>query len=672
MNTIKNQEPLIPADRKLPEITFKAIVLAIILTIVLTASNAYLALKLGMTVAASIPAAIISMSVLRLFRRHNVLENNIVQTAASAGEALIAPVAFVLPALLVMQYWQRFDYMTIFLISLLGGIMGVLFTVPLRSILLADKTLRFPEGTAIGNVLRVSATGGVGVKFLAKGGLVGAFIAFCQTGLKTLTDGFEAWYTNGVTVFGAGVGYAPALLAAGYIVGIRVALASLLGWIISWIFAVPILAAVYGVPVGQSAADAATTLWTQHIRFIGVGTMLVGGIWTLCTLMSPVFKGIHASIQALKQVRKYGRAVIPRTEKDIPINYVFWSLLVIAIPLFYFLFDTIVPGTFLLTTPWHIAITLIFTLFVIILGFFVAAISGFFAGMLGSSNSPLSGVILATLIICGFLFYALTWHVGYHEASTALSAAAVVTIITAIIGIGAGTSLDTMQDLKSGYMVGATPWKQQVMLIVGTIVAALVAPLALELLFNAYGIGGVYPRAGMDPSQMLAAPQAGLISAVAEGVFGNRLPWTMIITGGIIAVVIIIIDEILKRTGDKRLPPLAVGIGIYLPLTTTAALVVGGMVSFFVNKKWDKQRKNEDQELIDRGNQEGTLLACGLIAGSTLMGVILAIPFVIFKSSDVLTIMPNNFTTLANILGVLSGILLCWWLYHVSVKKNKR
>tara|TARA_R110000868_G_C10961518_1_gene768569 strand:- start:1813 stop:3792 length:1980 start_codon:yes stop_codon:yes gene_type:complete len=657
-------KPLISADQSLPEITIKAIILGIILTIVMTASNAYLALKLGQTISASIPAAIVSLAILRFFRRHNVLESNLVQTAASAGEVLVGGIAFTTPALLMMNIWHDFNYWEIVLISIIGGTLGVLFSIPLRRILLADKTLRFPEGTAIGHVLKTASQAGAGLKHLVLGGIVGGLIAFAQTGLGVLTDGVTWWWKKSAVVFGFGFGFSPAVIAAGYIVGINVALAAFIGWVISWIISMPILSHLHPVSAHLSAFDASDYIWAKYIRFIGVGTMLVGGIWTLLTLLKPVFQGLKASVVALRDVKLAGGfASIPRTERDIPINYVFWTILLVAVPLAFYLLTKIDPAVFGISVGLRIAITIVFTLFVIIIGFFAASISGFFAGMFGASNSPLSGIMLSVLVVAGFLMYGLL-SLGTsfaHHPDKIIHGGALVIFITAIIIIGAALSLDTMQDLKAGQMVGATPWKQQLMLVLGVVVSALVAPFVMRLLFHAYGIIGVAaPHAGMDPQHMLSAPQGGMVSAIATGVFGGNLPWSMIITGGLIAVFFIIVDELLKLK-KLRMPVLAVGVGIYLPLTTTASLVAGGLVSYLVQRH-RRQRKQQPHKHQD------ILLACGIIAGSTLMGVILAVPFVIFKSSSILVIMPHNLTGVAETLGGIVTLMLLGWIYRTAVR----
>lgn len=665
-------QPLIPASQILPEITPKAVILALFLVIILAAANAYLGLKVGVTVSASIPAAVISMGVLRFFKKSNVLENNIVQTAASAGEALIAGVAFILPAVIIIRYWQGFNYWDTMVISLIGGILGVFFSIPLRRVLLAHKVLRFPEGTAIGQVLKASAdkTSG-GLKYLVGGGLVGSIIGVCQTGFQIFASGFELWTKAGNTlIYGLGLGFDPALVAAGYIVGVNVGLSVLVGVFIGWIFGIPVLTHFYGIPAGD-AASAAMTMWHTHIRYIGVGTMLVGGFWTLITLIKPIIAGLCSSFDSLKALRSGGHLNIPRTERDIPINYAGWGILVLLLPLIFLILHFTNNPILQLGAGLQTTTIIIGIIFVVVGGFIFAAIGGYFAGLIGSTNSPGSALTLSALLLMSLIILALfgsTLHLTSHSEQT-LAATALAIIIATILSAATVITNETIQDLKAGEMVGATPWKQQVMLIIGVIIAAFVVPLVLQLLFDAYGIGGVFPHPGMDPTQMLAAPQAGLMAALAQGVFAHDLPWQMMVAGAVIAVICITIDNLLRR-GAKgySLPVLAVGLGIYLPLDSSTPFVIGGIASYLIGRALVKRNpsSNEaDTTAVREGRRKGLILTCGIVAGAALMGVILAIPFALAQSTDVLKLVPDNFTPIADILGTLVILGLLIWIYRV-------
>lgn len=673
--SVETQEPIIPANVSLPEITFRVLVLGFILTIVLAAANAYLGLKVGTTVSASIPAAVISMGILRFFRNSNILENTMVQIMASVGEALTSGIAFILPALIILHVWDHFNYWQTVIIGLLGGGLGVLFTIPLRRALLQDKTLRYPEAVAIGNVLKASANREKGdLRALTTGGIVGGLIALFQSGFQILTDSFSYWVKTPLTIFGFGLGLSPALIAAGYIVGLNVALSLLVGIFIGWIAGVPILTYVYGMPAADTANQMAMIIWKSHIRYIGVGTMLVGGLWTLCTLIKPVITSMATSFATIKQIRLGNHIQSIRTEKDIPIHYVFLSAFLLLIPIFVFISQTIIPSDFAMSTGFRYFLAGFGTLYILLAGFVFCSISAFFAGLIGSTNSPGSGLMVsALLILClcllGFFSFQVNWTPEIKSTVGSIVAIGSMVIIAAALSI----SNDTMQDLKVGQIVGATPWKQQLMLVLGVIVSAFVIPPILQLLYNAYGIGGVFPRPNMDPAQMLAAPQAGLMATVAKGAFSNTLEWSMIGTGALVAVICIIIDEFLKKQYGTRLPVLAVGVGIYLPLDSSIPVVIGGVLSYIVQHRLERIYKRgsvEQEEKINAHRHRGLLLCCGLVAGASLMGVILAIPFAIEQSSDALKIMPERFMSFAGILSIIVTFFLCAWIYKVVLKKT--
>jgi putative OPT family oligopeptide transporter len=650
------------------EITLKALFIALIITLILAASNVYLALKLGSTVSASIPAAVLAMGVLRFFRRSNALEINIIQTAASAGEGMAAAVSFVLPALIILGYWHYFHYWQTALLAGIGGILGVLFSVPLRRIMLNYPTLRFPEGTAIGNVLKASNTQGRSIRELVQGGLAGGFIALAQTGFKVLTDTLPVWFVSNKGLYGISLGFSPALLGAGYIVGFEACMAMFLGVVLVWIIGMPILSHVYGIPAAGNTYDMAMALWSDHIRYIGVGTMLLGGIWTLLNLLKPITKGVLLSF---KSVNSAGEQPTTRTEKDIPMRLVVGGTLVTLV-LGFFVFRQAVQGIdagLLRTTVY--GISLFATLYVLVIGFIIACVCSYFAGLIGSTNNPLSGMLIIAVLLCSVLLLPLVLgHLDKHFTQAA--AIIVVIIIAVVISTTASISSENLQDLKAGQMVGATPWKQQFMMMVGVIVSSLVVAPVLELLLNAYGMGGVYPHAGMDPKQMLSAPQAGLMATVARGVFDSSLRWGDISVGMAIAVLGIVLDEIAKKK-NHRVAILAIGLGIYLPPEVIIPTVIGGVVNFLVRRTRQQQKKshiNEDQTTTETDSQQGVLLACGLVAGAALMGVVLAIPFVISGSTDVLSLISGRYTYLVNIFSLLVTLALCIWMYQVSCRNK--
>jgi putative OPT family oligopeptide transporter len=671
-NQVSSVTPFIPAEQSLPEITFKAVILAIVITAILAAANAYLALKLGQTISASIPAAVISMGALRFFKKHNILENNIVQTAASGGEGVAAAVSFVLPALIIIGFWQHFNYWETVLMVITGGLLGVLFSIPLRRVMLNYQNLPFPEGTAIGNVLKASASGKARMKNLIQGGAVGSLIALFQTGFKVLAENLSLWGISNKTLFGTTLGFSPALLAAGFIVGLQACVAMLVGLILTWGIGIPVYTHFHGLPAADSYYDMAMSLRSDYIRYIGVGTMLLGGAWTLVTLVKPIAASLSASIRSLKETRlnKNSGIKLLRTEHDIPIQHVILGSIVLAVCAFFTLHYFLGMAGLSMSAGKLYTISLLSTVYILLGGFILASVCAYLSGLVGMTNNPLSGLLLSSVLIASLLLMLFFGRDEIaHDVNVGKAAMAVVIIITSMVGSIVTISGENMQDLKAGQIVGATPWKQQVMLLIGVIVAALVVGPVLELLFNAYGIGGVFPRAGMDSKQMLAAPQAGLMAAVAQGTLGGSLPWGSISIGMGIAFVAIFVDEWLKKRG-KRLPILAIGIGIYLPPEITTPIILGGIINYVCKRAVSKRIQSNHPEQLDVYFEKSNLIACGLVAGAALMGVILAVPFVLKGSSDALSLVSAGFTPIADVLSVVVLIALCTWLYKATTVKK--
>lgn len=589
-------------SKPLPEITPKAIILGILLSMVLAGANAYLGLFAGMTASASIPAAVISMGVLRMFKNHNILEDNIVQTAASAGESLAAGVIFTIPALLLMGYWESFNYLEIAKIAGIGGLIGVLFTIPLRRALIVEAKLTYPEGIATAAVLRAGhakendSEHGVqgGLKLLASASVIGATMKLAQQGFALWHAALEGATHFGRSVLGFGFDLSPALISVGYIVGRNISILVFAGGLISWFIAIPIYTAIYGFE--GDAFEAASTIWDTKIRYLGVGAMVVGGIWSLIKLFKPLLIGIQASLRTYSTLES--GVEIKREERDIPIKYVGIALLVLLIPVF-MIYNDILPSA---------DIAFLMTIIMMIFGFFFSAVAAYMAGVVGSSNNPISGVTVATVLFASLLLLAILGSGSLQGAAAAIMVGAVVCNAAAIGG-------DNLQDLKTGYIVGATPWKQQVMQVIGVISAALVLGIVLDILHTAYTIG----------SPTLSAPQATLMKAVAEGVFQGNLPWDMVIIGAILGVIIIGLDIRQERLGsDFRIPILAVAVGIYLPVSLTSPIFVGGMLAHFGDK----------MGATDASRKKGLLLAAGLITGEAIMGILVAIPIFITADKD--------------------------------------
>ncbi len=663
MNESEDQ-PLIPASKSLPELTLKVFILSIILAVILAASNAYLALKIGTTISASIPASVLAIAVLRFFKKSNVLESNIIQTAASAGEGVACAVAFTLPAMIILHIWQGFPYWETVFITVLGGTLGVLFSVPLRRVLLNLPALRFPEGTAIGNVLKVSVKQNSQIRYLAEGGLAGAIIAFAQDGLKVLGGQMNLWTKLGPTIFGLDLGFAPAPLAAGFIVGFEAGSSILLGLVIAWLVILPLLA-ISDIPASlhESVFHYAMSLWSEKLRFVGVGVMLVGGVWTLIRLIKPVFDSIRISVQSITQVNDNNEKIL-RTEHDISIKIVLAGSAILAVFIFWLLMHMMNSMGLLIGEGHILTIAIVTIIYLLIVGFLMATICGYFTGLIGSSNNPLSGILILALLIIGIIFIVLVPHSTTEQEGKIAGLMILITTISASIAV---ISNENLQDLKAGQMVGATPWKQQFILVIGVVASALAVAPVFEMLFQAYGIGGVFPRAGMSPSDMLAAPQAGLIAAIAHGIRTYDLPWHMIYIGGGFAVVCIIADTILQKW-HLRVVTLAVGLGVYLPPEVTTPLILGSLINFAVRFRMARCHDSNRLKIL-RNNQNGAiLLACGLVAGAAIMGVVLAIPFMIMGSANALSIVPVYFAPLASFLGLISVCVLLYWLWRTATQ----
>jgi putative OPT family oligopeptide transporter len=642
--------PYVPASQSLPEITIKAVALGVILAVVLAGANAYLGLFAGMTVSASIPAAVISMGVLKLFRRSNILENNIVQTCASAGESLAAGVIFTLPALVLLGRWAQFDYWQTVLIAAFGGVLGVLFTVPLRRALIVEHPRQFPEGIACAEVLETGEKGGAGVKFVAWSAVAAALFKFAQTGLRLIAGTAEGatYLFDRKTIAYFGSNLSPALLGVGYIVGLNIAVLIFIGGALNWLVAIPIVVAVTGAPAGVSATDFAAQLWSTQTRYIGVGAMVVGGLWALLRVRKSLLSGVTSGLAAYREMKE-GRQR-DRLDRDMPMQWVLIAIVVSIIPL-YFLYHFLIGRA---------AISITMAVIMVVGGFLFSAVSGYMTGLVGSSNNPISGVTIATLLFASLILLGLFGRGLEHGPAAAILIAAVVACAAAIAG-------DNLHDLKAGYLVGATPWKQQVMLIVGTLVSALVMAPVLNLLLKAYGIGPVTP----EHPQSLTAPQATLMQSVAEGVFRGGLPWGMVLIGMGVAVALILFDLALERRESTfRVPVLAVAIGIYLPFELSVPILLGGILAWLVQRA---QRRREwgsgeaAEEARKEIEQRGMLISSGLITGEALVGIAMAIPIVLSGRADVLA-----FWGVQDLVwpGVVLLLVLLWGIYRASVPRR--
>lgn len=591
------------------ELTLRAILLGGVLTLMFTAANVYLGLKVGLTFATSIPAAVISMALLRFMNGATILENNIVQTIASAAGTLAA-IIFVLPGLVMVGYWQGFPLLETTAITMLGGILGVLFSVPLRRALVVDADLPYPEGRAAAEVLQVGAASAegaaenkAGLSALLWNSLVAAGFTLL-TQMKLAAAEVSKWFSIGAGATGIAGGLGFALFGVGHLVGLSVGLAQLVGLVTGWWVLLPIL--TQGV-AGPDAETIANEVFRADVRFFGAGVIAVAAIWTLIKIAGPVIGGIRSAMAASKA--RHAGTALAVGEQDIPIGWVFGGSLLVLIPIAALLWSVLAGGPLAGSAVILVAGALVF---VVVIGLMIASVTGYMAGLIGASNSPVSGIGILAIIASSLLLVGLLGRGGGTEASAAMVAYAL--IVTGVVFGIATISNDNLQDLKTGQIVGATPWKQQVALIIGVIFGSLVVPPVLNVLNETLGFVGV-PGAGPNA---LAAPQAGLISSLAKGVLGGDLNWTMLGYGALAGIGFILVDELLGRMGKLRLPPLAIGIGIYLPMAVILPVVIGAVGGWFYDR-WAERRSNPSF-----AHRMGVLTATGMIVGESLFGVFYA------------------------------------------------
>src|SRR5881394_3771476 len=555
-----------------PQLTFRAILLSIILAVILAAANTYLGLFAGLTISSSIPAAVVSMAVLKLLGGGHILENNIVQTGASAAASIAAGVIFTIPALVILGYWSDFRYSWVLAIAGLGGILGVLFSVPLRRALIIEQNLTFPEGRCAAEVLKAGEDPAHGVKLLAGSAVLGGVVKLlAASGARLIPDSAAAASYVGKGIAYTGTNLSPALLGVGYIVGLNIGVVVVGGGIISWNVAIPVYSAFFldGNPElaarisGAGAEAAANAIWSTQIRYLGVGSMLIGGLWTLVSLRKSILSGVRSGLAA---TRAGAARVLDHTEQDLPMKPVLIGIVLFALPLL-FLYQAIV-ASFIVSVPM--------TIIMIVAGFLFCSVSAYMAGVVGSSNNPVSGITIGTILFASLVLILL---VGREYALGPVAAI----MIGAVVCCAAAVAGDNLQDLKAGQLVGATPWRQQVMLAIGAV-----------------------------------------------------LPWGMVWTGAAIGAAIIVLDEMLKaRRARYRAPVLAAAVGIYLPLELTVPIFLGGLLAHFVERK---AGVGNDPDTLERLHRRGVLFAAGLITGEALMGIVIAIPIVTSGSADVLAL----------------------------------
>ncbi|EAK3993225.1 oligopeptide transporter, OPT family [Campylobacter jejuni] len=610
--------------QNLPELTLRGLILGSILTIIFTASNVYLGLKVGLTFSSSIPAVVISMAVLSLFKTSNILENNMVQTQASAAGTL-SSVIFVIPGLFMCGYWSEFPLWQTFMICLCGGGLGVLFTIPLRRTMVVESKLAYPEGRAAAEILKVankdqsSKKGKQGIKEIALGSFIAAIFSLLSNGFKLAASESNFAFIWNKMAFGFSMGYSLALLGAGYLVGLAGAIALFVGMFLAWGIFTPYLSN-FEFDSAKNAVDLASSVWSSKVRLIGTGAIAIAALWTLIELLKPVIEGIK---EIVKNVKITNQEKNERTNIDLSLKSIFILFVLMVVGLFITFYSFVEDAN--LSIYYQMLFSFVGTLVSVLIGFFVAAACGYMAGLVGSSSSPISGIGLIGVIISSIVFLVLGVEL-FQDPMLSKFAVALAIFTTSVILATAAISNDNLQDLKTGHLVGATPWKQQVALLVGCVFGALAIVPVLNLLYQAYGFVGAMPREGMDASSALAAPQANLMSTIAQGIFHHNIEWGYMAFGVFVGILMIIIDKILKGTQKMSLPPLAVGIGIYLPPAVNIPLVIDGILKYIVMQHLTKKyaKNSHKEEKLASCEQRGTLFASGLIVGESIFGVIIA------------------------------------------------
>ncbi len=654
------------------ELTLRGVLLGAIITIVFTASNVYLGLKVGLTVASSIPAAVLSMAILKYCSGSNILENNIVQTQSSAAGA-ISSVIFILPAMIMVGYWQGFPFWQTTLLCISGGLLGVVFTIPLRRVMVVGGDLPYPEGVAAAEILRAGERArtnqaeDIGAKEIVLGSLFAGIASFAANGLRLIHDSTDHWFKIGNVIIRVPMGLSLALLGAGYLIGIVGGIAILIGVIAMWGVVMPYLTITYPMPADADIASYALSLWRTKARYIGVGMIGIAALWTLITLSKPMIEGMRHSL-GKKNTESH---LITRKEQDLSPKSIMAILLLCTLMivgiLTYFIQTSPISG------GMTALLVLVCTILAVGIGFFVSAACGYMAGLVGTSSSPISGVGIIAVVLISLALFAVGSSSGLLDVEGGTGFLTALAIFaTSIVFATSVVANDNLQDLKTGQLVHATPWRQELALCIGVIFGSLVISPVLEILYHAYGFTDFMPNEGMDPSKVLAAPQATLMTTIAKGIFSHNLEWTYISIGVGLGVVVIIIDSVLKQRTNGRLafPALAAGTGLYLPPSVNTPMVVGAILAWFISRQVKKRSSHlsveEGKEMQLRVERRGTLFASGLIVGESLIGVILA--FIVAGSIAVngsaapLSLNLYNWDSIAEILG-LATFIACMMMF---------
>lgn len=590
------------------ELTFRVIVISIFLTLLLATANAFLALKLGLLTSASIPAAILSMGILRFFKNSNIWENNLIQTAASAGEAVAGGIVYTIPALVIIGFWNHFSYFENFFIACSSGLLGVMFSVPMRKTLVEHGGLPFPEGKAIATILQKKSQDRE-FKYLIGGLLLGAFIDFMQTGLNVIASQWITWFSIGHFSFLFSIGFSVAMIGAGFLIGSRMALSIAIGAFIAWYIVLPYFSFLPQLP--HEMADFGGQLWTQQIRYFGIGALLIAGLSSFILFIKPLMTKMILVQKNQKNEQRHG---------DLP-RWLLWSLITILSIMILMFFKHLFPWAELPISHFSSIKLLVFsTLFIVIFGFLMSMISSYFSAMVGVSASPGSSVVIASLMFAAWLILNLLPTSQLHDSALLAAEAIAIVLASMVTGIAAIAN-DNIQDLKVGHIIGATPWKQQIMLMLGVIISAMVIPAVMQILYKVYGIAGHSLNGDMDPATTLPAPTAALLATLTDGFFQHALPWNIIFSGSLLILLLMALIYFFPMLHNWGLSFFGIAIGMYLPMETSTPLILGGMCSWLLQRRENKGWIHEGSVAL------WVCLACGVVAGSAVMDVILSFFF---------------------------------------------
>lgn len=669
--------PTIKPHQKVAEFTLKAALLGVLLAVLLAVANTFLALKIGVLTASSIPAAMLSMAVLRLFPSHSILENNLVQTCASAGEAIAGGIVYTAPGLIIIHAWHHFPYGQTFLLTWIGGVLGVLLTVPVRRSLMQNKALRFPEAQAISQVLIAGTVKQIRITQLLIAAICGGVFELAQTGLKLFANQATLWLSRGQAVFNIGLGFSATLLGAGYLTGYRVAGSIFLGTIISHLLLLPVLSSYLAPSLSTASLHTAGGLANKaiygqaildhHVRYIGIGAMLAAGILTLVYMLKPFALSFYSLLRTKSQshagLRQLKQISCVRTERNLPPLIIILGCCVcwfICGALFYHMFYHQIHEA---SVSYGAIITLVLgaVLFIIVFGFIFSIICAYFSGLVGVTASPGSSVAIATILLAAALMGLLAGilSIALHHMVAMLMVFTMM--ITCIVMGSACVANNNSQDLKVGHIIGATPWKQQVMLLLGVTVASLVVPYVMQLLFQTYGIAGVGAHGPLSAQSTLAAPPAAAMAAIAQAAFSHQLPvhdlWY-----GVVIIALAYGLQLLFSSSLKGLSLIGIAIGIYLPLSSATALCLGGLIDYMIKRKqsYKPAKANSDQS---HTHHQALLVACGLVAGAAITNVLLAIPFSLLKHGYHYAMIAPSHYILSQVLAALAMAALAYYLY---------